>query len=1042
MSDNEEYYDQYDDEGAAEYLSDADQSPLSSPPNSPLRLSPCSDDNDDEDHRGDNLGGAPAKLDLSALQLPAIAAAENSTATNLDNPRVGPRLRLDSPDEDDGFAGLHHRHQGGGSKSGGGTTMNRRVFSSSALDSSQQQHRRFQGSHVALQSAMGSSLSALDRKAAAAAADAAALSFSSRAHVPGARLSQDRARPQQQQRHNYQPSSLRDSNGGSFVLPFEDEIDGAPFTSGSSTLALEGSGRSLVVPAAINEFPSLDEDDDNDAGAAAAAERFEIPAAPTDELPPLGSADLGRSRAVGSPDPADPYTGVPPDYDRPANGERRANNNLPPLRPAPSGTHNSDPEKDAPQIHAEASSQAPPAVANPWMSFNLLRQRVIEAVSPLPPISTIVIEPGPGDEVEDNFQVAPASPAGGDEPPSLSRSAVADSRPQMNVSLDDTSMHPLDERDELQQNAYSMRPHHGSLLQSQSADQRMKRDRAVDAEKKGLPSLAVNGAPTRTAEFVPSEVQSLSFDPPKRREVVAVVTPPHPPLHSSSEIADRKSKTPSVSIRRVAEPAPTESASPVVVSPPVTRNALAPQSSLTIAGRTNVDSRRDSFGDEVKLCDRGTHGGWWLEEELNKREQLRVGGDKKQFSVAERIAALKFKIDSPPSSQPSSPDRPVVGKRPASISAPQRPLASRLEPPGTNLPSDPTSTPDKISIVGVFSPPAMKRINDSHESFANVDRSVGSVSSSARATEAFHDAESFADATELSDCFHDAEPETSTSLIGSIESMVRDIEVSTSRKARSTTTSVNRTPLPPVSLPPKPHVAQTQKADGSVRRLADSFSSPQSQASPTDLGASPFASLSKGLDSAYLMDRDKPVLVKSLDSEIGIPKGDVMVSLLGTDSTWSSNVNEAVWRCRTMRHTCDTKWLQGKADKRPVPGHATSLAGSFEGRSQGASLENVQTTAIDHLKYDEMDDALLHYENLLRWYDDFFARECEQAAKSSRQSDITSAKLVVGQAMHNIGVIKLLKGDHGAALTFFERACLNRASCGRLGHPDHTVSTS
>jgi hypothetical protein len=490
-SDNAGYYDDDDDDddhndndhdGAEYYASDDDQSPLSSPPNSPLRLSPCSDDDDEEEERLDpstkKKDGGAARLDLSALQLPAIAA-ENSTkptTTNfiersMDEPRLGPRLQFDSPDEElDG--GFFHHHQGGGYHNGGGT-MNRRAFSASALLDSQQ-HQRGGGGGRGQASAMGSSLSALDNKTAEV--STAAASSSSSLSLP---------RSRQQQRHNYHHSPadasggaaaarytssassslLRDSKGGSFALPFEDEIDGpAIINSGSSTMALEGSGRSLM-PAAINEFPSLDEDDDDyNGGGAEAAARFEIRAAPTDELPPLGSADLGLPRAVDILDSAEKYkesalcTNAPLDYDRSLNGER-VNNNLPPLRPAAPASHKSVPESDAP----EAASQAPPAVANSWMSFNLLKQRVIEAVSPLPPISTIVIEPA-GDEDGGNLLFSPASPAGGEEPPSLSRSASTDLRPQLNVSLDDTSMHPLDERDELQQSAYENRPRQRSSL--------------------------------------------------------------------------------------------------------------------------------------------------------------------------------------------------------------------------------------------------------------------------------------------------------------------------------------------------------------------------------------------------------------------------------------------------------------------------------------------------------------------------------------------------------------------------------------------------
>jgi hypothetical protein len=194
----------------------------------------------------------------------------------------------------------------------------------------------------------------------------------------------------------------------------------------------------------------------------------------------------------------------------------------------------------------------------------------------------------------------------------------------------------------------------------------------------------------------------------------------------------------------------------------------------------------------------------------------------------------------------------------------------------------------------------------------------------------------------------------------------------------------------------------------------------------------------------------KPVLVKPLDSDIGIPKGDVMLSLLNKGSNWSSNVQEAVWRCRTMRQNCDTRWLKEKVDREPgLPskGRTSILVDVDEGRVSGGmeSLVATQNAAIEHLKYDDFDDALLLYEDIMQSYDTFFNQEFEQSVNKSpkqRQQDVKNYKLFIGMALHNIGIIKLLQGEYQKAFTFFERATLNRTTSPGTGHPDHIVSNT
>jgi hypothetical protein len=70
---------------------------------------------------------------------------------------------------------------------------------------------------------------------------------------------------------------------------------------------------------------------------------------------------------------------------------------------------------------------------------------------------------------------------------------------------------------------------------------------------------------------------------------------------------------------------------------------------------------------------------------------------------------------------------------------------------------------------------------------------------------------------------------------------------------------------------------------------------------------------------------DLPLLVITIDNDIGIPKGDVTISLLnshgsnGADkvhdkSIWANRINEAIWRCRTLRRhgVADRKTLKAE----------------------------------------------------------------------------------------------------------------------------------
>ncbi len=54
--------------------------------------------------------------------------------------------------------------------------------------------------------------------------------------------------------------------------------------------------------------------------------------------------------------------------------------------------------------------------------------------------------------------------------------------------------------------------------------------------------------------------------------------------------------------------------------------------------------------------------------------------------------------------------------------------------------------------------------------------------------------------------------------------------------------------------------------------------------------------------------------------------------------------------------------------------------------------------------------------------------------------DVLDFRPFIGTALHNLGIINLLHGDFGAALSFFHRAAENRKACLNEGHVDYIVS--
>jgi hypothetical protein len=198
------------------------------------------------------------------------------------------------------------------------------------------------------------------------------------------------------------------------------------------------------------------------------------------------------------------------------------------------------------------------------------------------------------------------------------------------------------------------------------------------------------------------------------------------------------------------------------------------------------------------------------------------------------------------------------------------------------------------------------------------------------------------------------------------------------------------------------------------------------------------------------LSNGSPILVESIDNDFGIPLGDTMISLLNedTDTSWASRTDEAIWRCRTMRRSFDSKYLEGKPQPgSPSLGRTSVPVDVDDARVIGGvrSVPRIQGAALEHLKYDDFDDALMLYEDIIfsyyRYFDEVLKKGEDGLSMQDVTGNVSDFKPYIGAALHNIGMVHLLKGDHEAAFTHFERAQLNRATCLGIGHVDHVVSS-
>ena len=239
----------------------------------------------------------------------------------------------------------------------------------------------------------------------------------------------------------------------------------------------------------------------------------------------------------------------------------------------------------------------------------------------------------------------------------------------------------------------------------------------------------------------------------------------------------------------------------------------------------------------------------------------------------------------------------------------------------------------------------------------------------------------------------------------------------------------------------------------------DVSSQPQNKSlSDWKAGTRTINSRSTGTDFADMQGNDAPILIKSMDCFEGIAQGDITLSLLSENTgatqtkvsaTWANRVQGAIWRSRKMRRDMAPTTENHHRSQNPSspPRGRSSLPVDVDQARVAGSFRTVQSTeeaALLHLKHDELDEAIELFEDIIFAYYSYFERSLDMREKNPN-ADIggigsVDFKLYIGVALHNLGVLNLLKGEYGEALSFFTRAAENRRT--HLGdeHPDHIVS--
>mmetsp|Transcript_45045 Transcript_45045/g.109505 ORF Transcript_45045/g.109505 Transcript_45045/m.109505 type:complete len:1183 (+) Transcript_45045:24-3572(+) len=220
----------------------------------------------------------------------------------------------------------------------------------------------------------------------------------------------------------------------------------------------------------------------------------------------------------------------------------------------------------------------------------------------------------------------------------------------------------------------------------------------------------------------------------------------------------------------------------------------------------------------------------------------------------------------------------------------------------------------------------------------------------------------------------------------------------------------------------------------------------QSESLKKPVPNTPNSTGSTGKDFVDLKDFEVPVMVESMDSFNGIAKGDIMLSLLSENTgseeatngaTWGLRVHGAIWRARRMRrsftHEADSK--RGRSSL-PVDVDYSRVVGGFR------TIASTQDAALLHLQHDEINEAIELVEDIIFAYYSYFEKSLSSREQNSDKAGvgIIDFKPYIGAALHNLGVLNLLRGEYHEALSYFSRSVENRKSQHGEGRPDHVSS--
>ncbi|GAX17557.1 hypothetical protein FisN_18Lh207 [Fistulifera solaris] len=215
----------------------------------------------------------------------------------------------------------------------------------------------------------------------------------------------------------------------------------------------------------------------------------------------------------------------------------------------------------------------------------------------------------------------------------------------------------------------------------------------------------------------------------------------------------------------------------------------------------------------------------------------------------------------------------------------------------------------------------------------------------------------------------------------------------------------------------------------SIRTRGDQFTSFHSCISSVRDGVNASMLSTNGLGSPFksidALQDGLPFRINMLNNDLGIPIGDIIISLFNEendDKPWTNLVSEAVWRCRIVRRNCDTKWLKGKLKRHrdsPCLEKSSSFAYSGDRQVLERTIQEVQATAIQHLKYDELSDAVYLYTEILDRYTSYIP--ALQSLPDSNHN-LRHLGVYIGIAKYNLGIIAMLQGEFGIACGLFEKA--------------------